>query len=330
MNWRKGLIGLQVVFVSSVLLVISGCTSWFGGGDSGAPSKPSAATSKSESKPKKSGPTVVEFKDGSSMTLGEVDYEVEKVLAANPYTKAVSASQLPMEMKEMFFKELMNRKLVEIWADKNNVTENPEFKVDVENTIKMIIQAKKGEWFSNQVKAKAEKLVSDKDVEAAYEKNKGRYMKATGGVRTAAVRFANKDEAKEFFDSIDASVTKVADFEEASKNAPSGKYRDFGRISEESPKGASKVLVDEALSRRSFPSIEMVKSGDDEYWVAFFEDVKEAVFFSFEEVSSQVRSMLENEKFGEMLESEVKALEEKYVKKVDTSVFKASSDTAEK
>lgn len=322
MNWRKALISLQVALFSCVLILISGCSSWFGGGKTDSPAASAPAGKKSVAKP--SGPKVVEFKDGSSLTMGEIDFEIEKVLAANPYTKAMSASQLPPDMKEMFFKEMLSRKVVEMWADDNKVSDSEAFKEDLEQTIKLLVQAKKGEWFSNQVKAKAEKSVSDSDVQAAYDKNKSRYVKATGGVRVAAVRFASRDTAKEFFDSLDTSISKVQDFEEASKNAPEGKFRDFGRISEESPKGASKVLVDEAMSRRSFPSIEMVKSGDDEYWVAFFEDSKDAVHFGFDEVSSQIRSMIENEKFAEMIESEVKAIESKYVKTINSSVFRSA------
>lgn len=303
----------------------TGCDSWFGKKKSQETKSDALSKGASPKQVAPSGPKVIEFSDGSSMTMSEIDAEIANVLSANPYTRAMNISQLTPDMKELFFNDMKNRRMVEMWAKDNKVGDSEAFKADLKKTYDLLVQAKYGEWFSNQVKTKAGKTISDRDIEKTYEKNKRRYIKSSGGVKTSAVKFEAREEAKAFFESLNgASVSTLADFEAASRST-NGQFKDFGRISDESPRGALSVIVDEAMSRKSFPSIEMVKSSDVEYWVCLFEDSKEAVYFEFNEVKNQIRDMLENEKFNEMLEGEIKALESKYVKSVDTSVFKSAT-----
>jgi hypothetical protein len=327
MTIKRFSISVKAVVASTFLLVLTGCTNWF---STGKKTSSSNLATKDVVKTS-SGPKIVEFSDGSSMSMTDIDAEIAKILSANPYTKAMKPSDITPDMKELFFRDVMNRKLIELWAEENKIDSNDQFKDEVNQTFQLLVQAKKGEWFSNELRTKISDMVSDKDVKKAYDQNQSRYVKTAGGVKTSAVRFANKDEAKAFLDSID--VTKVAsakDFEEVARNATGGMFRDFGRISDSSPRGASRALVDEATSRRSFPSIELVKVGEDEYWVALFEDNKESVFFSFDEVKDQIRTMAENEKFAALAETEIKNLEKRFVKTIDNSVFKsaATPDTA--
>ncbi len=326
-NNRKFRVSSQVFSLALFALCLTGCSSWFGKKKSEEAENQSSTTSAQNGKVAASGPKVIEFSDGTALTMPEIDAEIANVLSANPYTRAMNISQLTPDMKELFFNDMKNRRMVEMWAKDNKVGESEAFKLDLKKTYDLLVQAKYGEWFSNQVKSKAGKNISDREIEKTYEKNKRRYVKSTGGVKTSAVKFESHDDAKAFYDSLNISViSSLQDFEAASKSAVGGQFRDFGRISEDSPRGALSVIVDEAMSRKSFPSIEMVKASDVEYWVCFFEDSKDAVYFEFNEVKNQIRDMLENEKFNEMLEYEIKSLESKYIKNVDTSVFKAAGD----
>lgn len=328
MNNKKFKISGQVFSLALLTLFLTGCTSWFGKKKTDdAQNQSSSVETTSSGKVVASGPKVIEFSDGTSLTMPEIDAEIANVLSANPYTRAMNISQLTPDMKELFFNDMKNRRMVEMWAKDNKIGESEAFKIDLKKTYDLLVQAKYGEWFSNQVKSKAGRNISDREIEKTYEKNKRRYVKSTGGVKTSAVKFESHDDAKAFYESLNiAVISNLQDFEAASKSAVGGQFKDFGRISEDSPRGALSVIVDEAMSRKSFPSIEMVKASDVEYWVCFFEDSKDAVYFEFNEVKNQIRDMLENEKFNEMLESEIKALESKYVKSVDSSVFKAAGD----
>lgn len=339
MNIKRSFSSAKVFALATSILVLSGCMniSWFGRGkenekDGGSVLAPASIKKSTKKAPAKAsqGPKIIEFKDGSSMTMGDIDDEIIAALSANPYTKTLTISQITPDMKELFFKDVMNRKLVDLWAEENNVEQDAQFQADLAQTYKMLTQVKKGEWFSNQIKTKISSMISDKDVKKTYDQNKSRYVKTAGGVRVAAVKFATSDDAKTFLDSANpGATTTVKDFELLAKTALNGTFKDFGRISEESPRGAHKALLDEAMSRKTFPSIEIVKVGDDEFWVSMFESEKESVYFTFDEVKDQIRAMAENEKFAELIEAEIKNLEKKFVKTIDRTVFKNNAEAVD-
>ncbi len=330
MNIRQSYVNAKVLLLSASVLFLTGCElPWSKTEKVSSPAPKDGVKNSASGQKHSSGPKVVEFKDGSVMTMGDIDAEIGVALASSPYMKNFDVSQITPDMKEVFFKDALNRKLVEFWAAENNIENDPNFQDELRQNYKMLVQMKKGEWFSNKIRNSISDSISEKDVKKRYDQEKPRYIKSAGGVRTLGVKFMSQNDAKEFYEGISPEVLASAkDFEAYAKTALNGSFRDFGRISEESRRGAHKALVDEAMSRKSFPSAEIVKVGDDEFWVAMFEGQQDSIFFTFDEVKDQIRGMLEGEKFAERIESEVKALEKSFVKNIDRSVFKVSGNAS--
>ena len=330
MNSKKLIVVSRMALLSVSLLALAGCYNPFKKSQTSeeVPTTLFDPVEQEKEDLRARGPVIVEFSNGSRMRMGDVDYEIENVLAANPYTKNMSASQITPDMKEMFFRDVLHRKLVDLWARENKVEDDAVFKADLRQTLRLVEQAKRAEFFANKVRRSLGETIFDRDLKASFDKNRESYIKTPGGVQTIGVRFSLHDDARAFADSIDVvNVNNVTMFDQFAKDA-GFTPKSFGRISNQAPRGANQAIVDVALSRKTFPSIEIVTVGEDEFWVVLFESRQETIYYNFDEVKEQLRAMAENEQFATRIESELKLLQDKYVKNLDLSAFKTDTPSS--
>ncbi|MBT4595246.1 peptidyl-prolyl cis-trans isomerase [bacterium] len=301
-------------------LLLTGCdfgsvknkvSSLFGGG-----------VAKSESKKFDDATVVAKVLGKPYVTKEAFDKKLGMMLASSPYTKDIDPGTIPAEAKRKFLEDWLNFAVIkEVWGGENKVENSKEFKETYAERLEAVKDSVVVDMFVKDVRAGI--TVSDSDIKGEFEKNKGRYVKVMGGTKVAGVSFKDNGKAKDFLSS--AKGTKDADkFEDITKDVD-GTFKDFGRVGEEqegAPQDIPASVRKAALSSKS-TRVELVKDGDVS-WVLHLSDKKDSVYFELDEIRPQVKAMIEEAKYKEVLELKVTELKKRANIEVNEAFFAGS------
>lgn len=323
---------IKGMLIATVLVLLPACDmpSWLGGDKSGAHAHAGHGhgdhSACNHGAKEAHGATAVDehalvHLDGRAVVTEDAfSKKFNQMLQANAYTKDIAPEQIPAEVKIKFLEDWVNVIVIrDVWGAQNNVQESFDFKEALAERVDGLVDMLVVERFVANLRDNLS--VSDREVRKDFEKNKARYTKVAGGVRVAGAHFADKIEAAGFADSLE-DVGAIGDFETIVKTSKNARYRDFGRIDKDTLKGAPEVLAHKALSRSRFPGVDMVSVSDDEHWVFLSADKVAPEYYELDEVAPQIKSMLEEQMFADVLAKEIEKLKSKADITINEEFFK--------
>ena len=206
---------------------------------------------------------------------------------------------MPNAEKDYIFKGIATTKLMKAWAENKGLDKDPEFK----EQRKQLHEAADLQLYAKAFDDAHPVHVSDAEVKSFYEEQKDQIpglMTNPGGVSAVYVRFDTKDKAENFLEKVKDVKGAKAFKEEAKKEKL--KVAD-ATINEKSSFGDA--IKNAVLGVQKFPSVQVVKAGDDAYWVicaiskskAEYRDVKS------KEVHEGLKKMLVEQKKEKQLDS---------------------------
>ncbi|MFC1854254.1 peptidyl-prolyl cis-trans isomerase [Candidatus Dependentiae bacterium] len=312
-NAAKAMSGIALC---AVLFLIPGCDwSWI----FGKKAKPRQVIAEGVTGAKGTGAVLAEIRGKPVIMESAFNDKLRQMLQANAYTKDIDPATVPSEAKLKLLNDWLNVILIkEVWGSDNKIKDSSEFKRELADRVEALEDALVVEKFVASMRG--EITVKDSEIQKEFDNNKERYTKVAGGVRLAGAKFASEEDAKNFATSVSAKT--IADFEKAAKAAKKATYRDFGRVTEAAFRGAPDKVAKKALGMKKFPGAGIVEVGDKEFWVVFVMDKKDAEFYKFDEVKPQIKSMLEEKAFGEILNSKLEGFKEGSSLKVNEDFFR--------
>lgn len=201
-------------------------------------------------------------------------------------------------VKRKIFEGLLAQKLITDYVTEKGLDKTPEYLEQLEQMKQMLnVRA-----FEMQHPAKA----SDSELKKFYEENKDKIPEAVvsqGGVKATGVSFSKEADAKAF---LEKAKGKGADLEKAAKDAGLGnKFQDFKVINRFSV-GVDAALKDKILASNKVATVELIKAGDNTFWVVYVASKEEPKLRSFDELKPMLEQKLNAQK---QEESNAKALE---------------------
>lgn len=310
-------ISQQKLFASAfltALIVLPGC-SWFS-------SDEKSKTQKEVAKGAPAIPGVEYVNDGSAVVISmngkpvvserSLDGEYEQLLKDNPQIEQM----LPLMggkdgLLDRLTAALADRAVLRRFIVEEGISKQADYKEELERMIKSVTDMLNVKYFNKKYVAN----VSDRDVRDFYEKNKTtmpELLISRGGVQAAGVKFANEADAKAFVAKLKAVKNDlVAAAKEAGANV-----EDFQLVNNQSV-GIAPALREKVLAMKSFPSVELVKVGDDAFWVVKATSKEDTVYREYEQVKDNLKRFLEDSKREEVAGKAINDLKEKYNIKVE-------------
>jgi hypothetical protein len=260
----------------------------------------------------------------------DFDKRVTQMLQANPYFRGAGADMLPLNVKRKFLDRLVEEELFVIDADKQKIENDAEFQKTLKEMTDLVARSLKIQF--REKKIYDDIKVAEDQSKKYFEEHKAQYIKVAGGTLVSGIKFDSEGHANAFLAKAKANIN---DFEKLAKQDKAGKFKEFGRVSQQEPanNGMGMEMVpapikESVLGLRNLPAIEKVKVGK-EIWVVKASDKKDSVFFDFEEVKAQVEGMIKNNEFRNKLTSEIEKLKSEHKITVNEDFFKDNKQPAE-
>lgn len=274
----------------SGLMLLAGCN-WFKKSES--KSETSAA----------SGDVLMTIDGKPALTVQEYEEQLDMARKANPQIE-MFLQMMPNAEREFVFRGMATARLMKAWAHKQGIDQTEEFKKQQQH----LHEAMDLQLYMKHFDEAHPIAVTDSDVQNYYEEKKDTIPGlaiSQGGVETSYVRFESKNKAQDFFDKV-KEVKKADSFK---KIAEEHKHQ-VGQsvINAKSPFG--EAIKNSVLDMKKFPSVQIVKAGEDAYWVIFASGKTEAKYHDLKspQVQQGLRKMIADERKEKQLEAMVEKL----------------------
>ncbi len=256
-----------------------------------------------------------------TITEGDFVNNLNQMIQSNPYFRGATAESLPKDIQHKFFEQLVTQSLIEKQAIKNNVEKDAEFIKAYNETKKLVKRHLMVQFYEKKLFDGIE--VSEADITKHYNENKDRFVKVAGGVLAMGARFETDALATAF---MNKAKINPDNFEKMAKDEKSAKFRDFGRVGKEQPRGFQFEVVpgpikESVLSMTKLPGLEKIKVGK-EFWVVKAWDKKDTVLFELSDVKSHIEAMLKSNKFKDVIDENVKKLKQEFKVVTNEDYFK--------
>lgn len=308
----------------SVLMMLAGCD-WF---------KKNESKSDTSSA---SGDVLMTIDGAPALTAQEYEEQLALACKANPQIE-MFIQMMPNAEREYVFRGMATARLIKAWAEKEGIPSTEKFVQERKHLHDAIDLQLYMKYFDEAYPIN----VTDSDVQKYYEEKKDvipGLAISQGGVESSFVRFESKSKAQDFFDKV-KDVKKADSFKKIAEDAKQQVGQSV--INAKSPFGdAIKTAV---LETKKYPSVQMVKAGEDAYWVIFASGKTEAKYHDIKspQVQQGLRKMISDERKEKQLEEVVEKLktemnvvengkyfEDKEAKKRAMSENSQSSDESE-
>ena len=262
----------------------------------------------------------------ASIKKSDFDKRVTQMLQANPYFRGAGAEMLPLNVKRKFLDRLVEEELFVLDADKQKIENDAEFQKSLNEMVALVTRSLKIQFKEKKVYDST--TVAEDQSKKYFDEHKKQYVKVAGGVLANGVKFDTDAAANSF---LTKAKLNINDFDKLAKQDKAGKFREFGRISEESNGfGAEAIpapIKESVMALQNLPAVEKIKVGK-EIWIVKASDKKDSVFFEFDEVKPQVEAMIKNNEFRNKLTSEIEKLKSEYKVTVNEDFFKDAAQPA--
>ncbi|HJM68825.1 MAG TPA: hypothetical protein QGF02_02670 [Candidatus Babeliales bacterium] len=244
----------------------------------------------------------------SKAYLTEAGFEdfLKQVQASEPQL-AVYMQMDPDGIREQLLKAKMQEAIMNAWADKHKVKEKETYKSRKEIGEQALHSMLVHQEFVEHHKSEP----TDADARKFYDEQKAKdpNLGTPGGIMAKGVKFATEAEAKAFqaklkaeAHDIDATAAKDKDLE----------VQDFGVVSDAGFSFVDPKIKDALVGKKSFPSSDLVKVAENEYWVAVALGEQKPEFEPFDNVKDAIKQQLAGKKVEEMFEREIPKYEKEF------------------
>lgn len=287
---------LSAVLLISVLSVLPACK-WFGGKSESCPT-----CEKGEHEgPSAEDKVVVVSVDGKSVaTVADIKEAFNAIRCQQPMFDQIF-NMMPADQKMLVYKQIL-----ESFGEQYIVSKHvADMKWDrtecyrrvAEEMHKMLDRQLAVNEFRKRIIEETAALISDKDAEEYYMKNRERmrqvpFMANAGGIETVAVRFAREADAKAFLD-------KVRQAKDIRRVATEAKQQliEMGIVTPQSAQHDYE-LVGKILSAKTVPAFDMVAAADKKSFFVFHAIRKvDAQFAPYAQVAAKVKEVMASERF---------------------------------
>lgn len=262
---------------------------------------------------KSSSKTMLAVIDGKGfLPKEEFDAHLVQMIQAYPQLRGanITPESLPAGLKKAVLAKLIEQKLIELWAQENNVDKTEEFQKAYLEALENLKRLMFVNQFEKQMISQIN--VSERDIREEYEKNKTKFAKVVGGVTTSGVCFEDPKAAQEFLVKTKGNETE---FNRLASEEKEGKFRSFGNVNNDSYY-VPETIKSTALNAKKYPMTTIITS-DKENWVICALDKKESEYRPYEEVRGDLENALKGKKFQEILERKMNELKSKHSIKVN-------------
>ncbi len=246
---------------------------------------------------------LLEINGKPALTVQEYEEQLEMARKANAQIDML-LQMMPNAEKDIIFRGMTTAKLMQAWAEKNGVDTSEEFK----KHRKQLHDAMDSQLYMKYFDDAHPVHVSDADLAKYYEEKKDMIpalMQTPGGVDISFVRFENKNKAEQFLIKV-KDVKKAAAFKAMateSKQTPGTAV-----INAKAP--FAEAIKNAVLEIKKFPSVHMIKAGDDAYWIILATGKSETVYRDLKnpEIEQGLKKMLADERKAQQVESIIEQL----------------------
>ncbi|MBP9765196.1 hypothetical protein KBD08_02570 [Candidatus Babeliales bacterium] len=232
------------------------------------------------------------------LTSDEYEEQLDMARQANPQIEMFLA-MVPNAEHDFVFKGMETARLVKAWAQKEGITDTPEF----QKQLKHLQEAMELQLYMKYFDDAHPINISDADVAAYYDEKKDvipGLALSQGGIDISFVRFDAKDKADKYFDMV-KEIRKTDNF----KTLAEQKNHTVGQavINEKSP--FSEAIKTAVLALKKFPSVQVLKAGEGAYWVVFASGKSEAKYHDLKspQVQQGLRKMMTDERKEKQIEA---------------------------
>ncbi|OGB97616.1 hypothetical protein A3F06_03745 [candidate division TM6 bacterium RIFCSPHIGHO2_12_FULL_36_22] len=240
--------------------------------------------------------------------LTEAGFEdfLDQVKASEPQL-VVYMQMDPDGIREQLLQAKKQEAIMNAWADKNKITEKESYKnrkaIGEQALHSMLVHQE----FVEQHKSEP----TDADARKYYEEQKIKdpNLGTPGGIIAKGVKFATEKEAKDFQARLKTEEHDIDALADKDKNLD---IQDFGIISESGFSFVDPKIKENIISKKKFPSSDVVKVAENEYWVAVALDEQKPEFEPFDQVKDVIKQQLAGKKVEEMFEREIPKYEKEF------------------
>jgi hypothetical protein len=282
----------SIAFLVAGLFFLAGCAWWpFSKSDK------IGSCSSSES--------LLEIDGKPVLTVQEYEDQLEMARKANAQIDML-LQMMPNAEKDIIFRGMTTAKLMQAWAEKQGVDKTAEF----QKQRKQLHEAMDSQLYMKYFDDAHPVQVSDADVADYYQAKKDLIPALTltpGGVAISFVRFEGKNKAENFLNKV-KDVKKAAAFKSMateSKETPGEAV-----INPTSP--FAEAVKNAVLDIKKFPSIHLVKAGENAYWVILATGKSQTQYRDLKtpEIQQGLKKMLTDERKGQQLETVLEKLKQ--------------------
>ena len=234
------------------------------------------------------------------LTVAEYEEQLEIARKANQELEMV-LQMMPNAEREYIFKMFETGKVLQKWADKEGISDSVEFKKQQKQMHDAVDSQLAIAAFFEQYPLN----ISDSEVKEFYESKKDSIpgLKiAESGVQVAYVRFDSKAAADKFLEKV-KEVKDLAKF----KSAGQAEQLTVADATVNEKSSHSDSLKSIVLQIKHFPKAEVVKMGDNAFWVIFASGKSEAKYHDLKnpQVQEGLKKMIADESRQKQLEDGV-------------------------
>lgn len=265
---------------------------------------------------------IVATLDGTPIvTSDSLEAEKDNLIKSKPELKAMLSFMDPNMLNKNLTEGLVSQEVVNKYVVDKGIDKSADYQKELADLVKNMRKILNVKFFSQQFDVS----VSEKEARQFYDENKNSIpdlMLSQGGVTAKGIEFASKEDGQEFMNLVKAAGNDLAGV--AQQQGVASSVKDFNGITAQSM-GIDKQLKDKILATKTVPSVELVTSSTGAAWVIQIMSKNEPQYVPFEQVSQNIKQLLENNKRNEKIESEIATLRQKYNIVINEDFFKSSA-----
>jgi hypothetical protein len=264
---------------------------------------------------------VVATLDGKAIvTSDSLEAEKDNLIKSKPELKAMLGFMDPDMLNKNLTEGLISQEVVNHYIIDNDIDRSADYQRELADLIKNMRKILNVKFFSQQFSVS----VSDDEVRKFYQENKTSIpdlIISQGGVTAQGVEFDSKEAAQSFMSQVKAAGNNIN--AAAQQQGLAGSVTEFKAINAQSM-GIDKVVREKLVATKSIPSVELISSSTGTVWVVQVISKEEPKYIPLEQVSPNIKQLLENNKRNEKIESEIAKLRQRYNIVVNEDFFKSA------
>jgi PPIC-type PPIASE domain len=247
---------------------------------------------------------VITFGDKVVLKGAEFEQNVELLMQSQAGIKDIIACMSPEQREQVFENILMglvNERLISEWVGNQGLDKTAEYREQARRAHEAVDRDLAIRAFEREIVKNIK--FSDDEAKSWYQKNKERllsqpFLETVGGIKAEGVNVGSEKDAKDFAGKVKgSSLAKTA--QDAKKSVV-----DFGLVTVQSTSLDPQIRT-KIVALKQLPSTEIIKAGDNKYWVVHATSKVEPTFCDFAKVKDIVKDRMKEERAMEYLRKKV-------------------------